>query len=162
MGISFPKFLKGMRTFPCEKMTKQNSKTATHASLSLIQLHVNNYQLLNTTFLYQILSLFNHRVTMLIIIYGQTILVWSLYICKYIILLTRTHIYYHTKGYMWWRRMDVYKPALGMIGLQFTYAGVALFTRAALLQGLSPRVFVVYRQGIATLVIVPIAYFSRR
>lgn len=58
--------------------------------------------------------------------------------------------------------MDVYKPALGMIGLQFTYAGVALFTRAALLQGLSPRVFVVYRQGIATLVIVPIAYFSRR
>lgn len=59
-------------------------------------------------------------------------------------------------------RIDDYKPALAMIGLQFTYAGVALFTRAALLKGLSPRVFVVYRQGIATLLIAPIAFASRR
>ncbi|KAK6235967.1 hypothetical protein SCA6_011304, partial [Theobroma cacao] len=59
-------------------------------------------------------------------------------------------------------RTDYYKPAWAMIGLQFIYAGVALFTRAALLKGLSPRVFVVYRQGIATLLIAPIAFASRR
>ncbi|GLU10329.1 hypothetical protein SLE2022_271440 [Rubroshorea leprosula] len=58
--------------------------------------------------------------------------------------------------------MDFSKPALAMIGLQFTYAGVALFTRAAFLQGLSPRIFVVYRQGIATLMVAPVAYVSRR
>ncbi|KAJ0031613.1 hypothetical protein Pint_14281 [Pistacia integerrima] len=53
------------------------------------------------------------------------------------------------------------KPAMAMFALQFTYAVVALSTRAALLQGMSPRVFTVYRQAIATLVIAPIAYFSR-
>ncbi|KAE8056121.1 hypothetical protein FH972_012916 [Carpinus fangiana] len=57
---------------------------------------------------------------------------------------------------------DDYKPAMAMVGLQFSYAIVALTTRAALLQGMSPRVFVVYRQAIATLVIAPVAYFSRR
>jgi hypothetical protein len=56
---------------------------------------------------------------------------------------------------------DDYKPAMAMVGLQFSYAIVALTTRAALLQGMSPRVFVVYRQAIATLVIAPVAYFSR-
>ena len=55
-----------------------------------------------------------------------------------------------------------YKPAMAMVGLQFIYAGLALFTRAALLQGMSPRVFVVYRQAIATLVMAPIACFTRR
>uniref|UniRef100_A0A5B7BP37 WAT1-related protein n=1 Tax=Davidia involucrata TaxID=16924 RepID=A0A5B7BP37_DAVIN len=58
--------------------------------------------------------------------------------------------------------IDDYKPAMAMFGLQFTYAGVAVSTRAALLQGMSPRVFVVYRQAIATLIISPIAYFTRR
>ncbi|CAK7338095.1 unnamed protein product [Dovyalis caffra] len=57
---------------------------------------------------------------------------------------------------------DAYKPAMAMVGLQFIYAGVALFTRAALVQGLSPKVFVVYRQGIATLIMAPLAYVSRR
>ena len=57
--------------------------------------------------------------------------------------------------------LDEYKPAMAMLGLQFSYAAVAVFTRAALVQGMSPRVFVVYRQAIATLVISPIAYFSR-
>ncbi|KAL3586374.1 hypothetical protein D5086_013241 [Populus alba] len=57
---------------------------------------------------------------------------------------------------------DAYKPAMGMVGLQFIYAGVALFTRAALVRGLSPMVFVVYRQGIATLIMAPLAYVSRR
>ncbi|XP_059638196.1 WAT1-related protein At4g30420 [Cornus florida] len=58
--------------------------------------------------------------------------------------------------------LDDHKPAMAMFALQFTYAGVTLSTRAALLQGMSPRVFVFYRQAIATLVIAPIAYFARR
>lgn len=54
-----------------------------------------------------------------------------------------------------------YKPAMAMVGLQFGYAGVALVTKAALLQGMSPRVLVVYRQAVATLAVAPIAYLSR-
>ncbi|KDP38759.1 hypothetical protein JCGZ_04112 [Jatropha curcas] len=54
------------------------------------------------------------------------------------------------------------KPVMVMVGLQFIYSGVALFTRAALVQGLNPRVFVVYRQGIATLIMAPLAFLSRR
>ncbi|XP_042500431.1 WAT1-related protein At4g30420-like isoform X1 [Macadamia integrifolia] len=53
-------------------------------------------------------------------------------------------------------------PLMAMLALQFTYAGVALSTKAALDHGLSTRVFVVYRQAIATLVIAPIAYFHGR
>ncbi|GMJ07200.1 Usually multiple acids move in and out Transporters 34 [Hibiscus trionum] len=59
-------------------------------------------------------------------------------------------------------RRDGYLPAVAMIGLQSIAAAVALFTRAAMVNGLSPRVFVVYRQGIATLLIAPIAFVSRR
>ncbi|PON56053.1 WAT1-related protein, partial [Parasponia andersonii] len=54
-----------------------------------------------------------------------------------------------------------YKPVLAMIGLQCIYAGYALFTRASLLHGMSPRDFVVYRQSVATLIMAPIAYFTR-
>lgn len=57
--------------------------------------------------------------------------------------------------------LNEYKPAIAMFLLQFTYAGVSLSTRTALLHGMSPRVFVFYRQAIATLVIAPLAYFSR-
>ncbi|KAI6682505.1 hypothetical protein NL676_036387 [Syzygium grande] len=57
---------------------------------------------------------------------------------------------------------DDYKPVLAMFGLQFTYAGLALFARASLVQGLSPRVFVVYRQAAATLFISPVAFLWRR
>ncbi|KAF4395145.1 hypothetical protein G4B88_018015 [Cannabis sativa] len=39
-------------------------------------------------------------------------------------------------------------------------SGITLSTRAALLQGMSPSVFVVYRQALATLVIAPLAYFT--
>ncbi|KAI9126106.1 hypothetical protein K1719_003524 [Acacia pycnantha] len=59
-------------------------------------------------------------------------------------------------------RLKYYMPVVAMTVLQFTYAGVSLSTRAALLQGLSPRVFVLYPQAIATTVISPIAFFSRR
>ncbi|XP_043711538.1 WAT1-related protein At4g30420-like [Telopea speciosissima] len=59
-------------------------------------------------------------------------------------------------------RLEDYKPVMAMVLLQFTYATLALFTRATLLQGMNPKVFVVYRQAIATLVIAPVAYFSDR
>ncbi|KAJ8767336.1 hypothetical protein K2173_017380 [Erythroxylum novogranatense] len=55
-----------------------------------------------------------------------------------------------------------HKPTMAMFGVEFCYAAVALISRAAFLQGTSPRVFVVYRQVVATLAIAPIAYFSRR
>lgn len=57
--------------------------------------------------------------------------------------------------------VEEYLPAMAMFGLQVTYAIMALLSRAALMKGMSPRVFVVYRQAIATLFIAPIAYFSR-
>ncbi|KAJ4880457.1 WAT1-related protein [Raphanus sativus] len=55
--------------------------------------------------------------------------------------------------------MEKYKPAITLVLLQFTVAGVALFTKAAFMDGLSPAVFVVYRQAIATLFICPISFF---
>nr|XP_043626444.1 WAT1-related protein At4g30420-like isoform X2 [Erigeron canadensis] len=58
--------------------------------------------------------------------------------------------------------LEYYKPLIVMLVLQFTYGAVSISTRASLLEGMNPRVFVVYRQAIATLVISPIAYFSRR
>lgn len=57
--------------------------------------------------------------------------------------------------------LEDYKPAIVMVALQFIYAGVTLFTRAALVHDMSSRVFVVYRQSIAFSVIAPIAYFTR-
>ncbi|GMI81132.1 Usually multiple acids move in and out Transporters 34 [Hibiscus trionum] len=55
-----------------------------------------------------------------------------------------------------------YKHTMAMLGLQVGYAAVALVTRAAMLQGMSPRVLVVYRQAVATLAVAPAAYLSRR
>ncbi|XP_016472432.1 WAT1-related protein At4g30420-like [Nicotiana tabacum] len=57
---------------------------------------------------------------------------------------------------------ETYKPTFVMIALQFMYAAVTLFSRASLVQGMSPRVFVVYRQTIAFLLISPIAFVPRR
>ncbi|KAL2338573.1 hypothetical protein Fmac_013019 [Flemingia macrophylla] len=53
-------------------------------------------------------------------------------------------------------------PLLVMIGLQVHYAALAIFTRAALLDGLSTTVFVVYRQGIATLSLAPMFFSPKR
>lgn len=55
-----------------------------------------------------------------------------------------------------------YKDALVMVVLQCIYGGFALFARAAFNDGLSPQIFIVYRQGLATLLIAPLAYFSMR
>ncbi|KAG7020803.1 WAT1-related protein [Cucurbita argyrosperma subsp. argyrosperma] len=56
--------------------------------------------------------------------------------------------------------VEEYLPAIAMLGLQAIYAVVTLISRAALLEGMSPRVFIVYRQAFATLSIAPVAYFS--
>ncbi|KAI9125555.1 hypothetical protein K1719_002973 [Acacia pycnantha] len=58
--------------------------------------------------------------------------------------------------------LRVYVPAIAMIGLQFHYAVLAIFTRAALLHGMNTTVFVVYRQAIATLAMAPFAISSNR
>ncbi|KAL3532935.1 hypothetical protein ACH5RR_006456 [Cinchona calisaya] len=54
------------------------------------------------------------------------------------------------------------KPIIIMVILQFMYAGVTLSTRASLLQGMNPRIFVVYRQALATLLIAPVAFCKSR
>ncbi|OMO59506.1 Drug/metabolite transporter [Corchorus olitorius] len=59
-------------------------------------------------------------------------------------------------------KIDNYKPALAMIGVQFGLAAFNLLSRAALLQGMSSSVFVFYRQGVATLCLVIIAFMSGR
>jgi hypothetical protein len=49
-----------------------------------------------------------------------------------------------------------------MVLIQFIYAGFSIGTRIALLQGMSPRVFVVYRHAFATIILAPLAYLSSR
>lgn len=58
--------------------------------------------------------------------------------------------------------IENYKPILVMLVLQFAYAGISVSARASFLEGLSPRIFVVYRQVFGTIFILPIAYFSSR
>ncbi|XP_074273678.1 WAT1-related protein At4g30420-like [Silene latifolia] len=52
-------------------------------------------------------------------------------------------------------------PAIAMVSLQGVYAAMTLLNRAALVQGMNPRVFIFYRQAIGTIVISPIAYLMR-
>ena len=54
-----------------------------------------------------------------------------------------------------------YKPVFAMVFLQCIVAGFALFSKAALSKGISPTVFVVYRQAVATLMTAPPSCFSR-
>ncbi|OMP09543.1 Drug/metabolite transporter [Corchorus olitorius] len=62
------------------------------------------------------------------------------------------------------RIIDDFKPALAMLGLQFIFAGVNLFTTPIVLNGKSSNsmVFVFYGQLIATLFSALIAFISRR
>ncbi|XP_062079748.1 WAT1-related protein At4g30420-like [Humulus lupulus] len=57
--------------------------------------------------------------------------------------------------------MSSYKTVIAMVALQCITASVTLFSKVALSQGMSPRVFVLYRQVFATLIMAPIAFFSR-
>lgn len=58
--------------------------------------------------------------------------------------------------------MEYYLPIIVMVIIQFIYSGMTLGTRIALLEGMSPRVFVVYRHAFATIFLAPIAYLSSR
>ncbi|XP_058745206.1 WAT1-related protein At4g30420-like [Vicia villosa] len=58
--------------------------------------------------------------------------------------------------------MEYYLPIMVMVLIQFIYSGMTLGTRIALLEGMSPRVFVVYRHAFATIFLAPIAYISSR
>ncbi|KAF4352824.1 hypothetical protein F8388_026366 [Cannabis sativa] len=57
--------------------------------------------------------------------------------------------------------MSSYKNVIAMVALQCITAAVTLFSKLALSQGMSPRVFVLYRQLFATLIMAPIAFLSR-
>lgn len=54
------------------------------------------------------------------------------------------------------------KPTISMLLLQVMYAGITLVTRVTFVNGMSPRVFVVYRQTMATLIMAPIAFLTRK
>uniref|UniRef100_A0A7N0VI59 WAT1-related protein n=1 Tax=Kalanchoe fedtschenkoi TaxID=63787 RepID=A0A7N0VI59_KALFE len=51
-------------------------------------------------------------------------------------------------------------PPVAMVLLEVIYSGMFILSKMALVDGLSIRVFVVYRQAVATLVLAPAAYFS--
>ena len=57
--------------------------------------------------------------------------------------------------------MEKNKPYIAMIFIQFVYSGMALMSKAAIAKGMNPYVFVVYRQGLATLTLAPFAFFDR-
>ncbi|MQM01076.1 hypothetical protein Taro_033823 [Colocasia esculenta] len=57
--------------------------------------------------------------------------------------------------------LEDYKPAMAMVGLQIIYAALSIMGKAVLNEGLSPRVLVVYRQGLGTLALAPVAYLSQ-
>lgn len=57
--------------------------------------------------------------------------------------------------------VEDYKPVIAMLGLQMCYAGVTLTSEATLVNGLSPRVFILYRQAFATIFIFPFILISR-
>ncbi|WJX85836.1 hypothetical protein P8452_68230 [Trifolium repens] len=58
--------------------------------------------------------------------------------------------------------IEYYMPVLVMLLIQCIYAGMSLSIRIALLEGMSPRVLVVYRHAFATIALAPIAYLSGR
>ncbi|ESW24017.1 hypothetical protein PHAVU_004G095100 [Phaseolus vulgaris] len=53
------------------------------------------------------------------------------------------------------------KPYVAMLFVQFVYAGMALLSKAAISKGMSPYVFVVYRQAFASVALSPFAFFDR-
>ncbi|KAI4321160.1 hypothetical protein MLD38_034578 [Melastoma candidum] len=55
-----------------------------------------------------------------------------------------------------------YMPYMAMIFIQCVYAALALLSKAAMSRGMSPFVFVVYRQSLAFLALSPPAFFLER
>ncbi|KAF5749209.1 WAT1-related protein [Tripterygium wilfordii] len=58
--------------------------------------------------------------------------------------------------------MKTQKPYIAMLFIQFIYAGMALFSKAAISKGMNPFVFVVYRQAFASVFLAPFAFFLER
>ncbi|CAN0892185.1 WAT1-related protein At1g43650 [Linum grandiflorum] len=60
--------------------------------------------------------------------------------------------------------MESYKPYTAMLLVQIIYAGMALFSKAAISgeEGMNPYVFVTYRQAFATIALAPFALFIKR
>uniref|UniRef100_A0A0A9DP27 WAT1-related protein n=1 Tax=Arundo donax TaxID=35708 RepID=A0A0A9DP27_ARUDO len=58
--------------------------------------------------------------------------------------------------------MQGYKPLAAMVVTQCIYAAMALWAKAVFTRGMSPMVFVVYRQAVATVVLVPIVIVANR
>ncbi|KAL5201585.1 hypothetical protein ABZP36_035939 [Zizania latifolia] len=57
---------------------------------------------------------------------------------------------------------EEYKPCAAMVAAQCIYAALALWAKAVFTRGMSTMVFVVYRQAIATVFLVPIAIVANR
>ena len=62
----------------------------------------------------------------------------------------------------WLQVFNRVKPFLGVIFLQFGYAGFHVVSRAALNMGISKIVFPVYRNILAFLLLVPFAFFLEK
>lgn len=58
--------------------------------------------------------------------------------------------------------MEVHKPYIAMLFVQCVYSGMALFSKAAISQGMNPPVFVFYRQAFATVAMAPLAILLER
>jgi hypothetical protein len=58
--------------------------------------------------------------------------------------------------------LEEYKPCAAMVVTQCIYAALALLSKAAFTGGMSPLVFVVYRQAVATIVLVPVVIAANR
>ncbi|CAN6196006.1 unnamed protein product [Urochloa humidicola] len=58
--------------------------------------------------------------------------------------------------------MEEYKPLAAMVVTQCVYATLALWSKAVFTGGMSPLVFVVYRQAVATVVLVPVVLAANR
>lgn len=58
--------------------------------------------------------------------------------------------------------MESHRPYVAMLFIQFVYAGNALFSKAAITEGMNPYVFVVYRQACACLALAPFAFLLER
>ncbi|KAG8050153.1 hypothetical protein GUJ93_ZPchr0009g1530 [Zizania palustris] len=59
-------------------------------------------------------------------------------------------------------RWEEYKPCAAMVAAQCIYAAMALWAKAVFTRGMSTLVFVVYRQAIASVFLVPIAIVANR
>ncbi|CAI0396113.1 unnamed protein product [Linum tenue] len=60
------------------------------------------------------------------------------------------------------KAIETQKPYIAMLLVQLIYAGMALFSKAAISSGMSSFVFVTYRQAFATLALAPFALFIQR